>query len=259
MPYLALTRELTSSFGDGERTFVERERIDLDRARAQLEAYESALRILGCTVERLAAEPDMSDAPFIEDTAVVLDELAIITRPGAESRRRETNRVADALRFHRPTAALLAPATLDGGDVLRIGRMLYVGQSTDGDGRTNAEGLRQLRALVGSQDYRVQAVPFSGCLHLKTAVTQVAEDAVVLNPTWVSPEAFRGLRVIEVDQSEPYGGNALMLDGRVLFPEELPHTRRRLEAAGIRTLPIAIGELAKAEAGLTCCSLLMRI
>jgi len=259
MPYLAFTREITPSFASGERTFIERERIDLDRARAQLEAYESALRILGCTVERLAAEPDMSDAPFIEDTAVVLDELAIITRPGAESRRRETARVADALRFHRPTAALLAPATLDGGDVLRVGRTLYVGQSTDGNGRTNAEGLRQLRSLVGSQDYRVQVVPFSGCLHLKTAVTQVAEDAVVLNPRWVSPESFHGLTVIEVDPNEPFAANALMLDGRVLFSEEFPRTRHRVDEAGIRTMPIAMSELAKAEAGLTCCSLLMRI
>ena len=259
MTYLALTREITPSFAEGERTYVERETIDLDRARAQLDAYESALRILGCTVERLAAEPDMADAPFIEDTAVVLDELAIITRPGAESRRRETARVADALRFHRPTAALLAPAMLDGGDVLRMGRTLYVGQSTDGNGRTNAEGLRQLQALVGSQNYRVQSTPFSGCLHLKTAVTQVADDAVVLNPRWVSPKAFRGLRIIEVDQDEPLAGNALMIDGRVLFPDEFPLTRRRLEEAGIRTMPIAVSELTKAEAGLTCCSLLIRI
>ena len=259
MTYLALTREITPSFAEGERTYVERETIDLDRARAQLDAYESALRILGCTVERLAAEPDMGDAPFIEDTAVVLDELAIITRPGAESRRRETARVADALRFHRPTAALLAPAMLDGGDVLRMGRTLYVGQSTDGNGRTNAEGLRQLQALVGSQNYRVESMPFSGCLHLKTAVTQVADDAVVLNPRWVSPNAFGGVRIIEVDQDEPLAGNALMIDGRVLYPDEFPRTRRRLEEAGIRTMPIAVSELTKAEAGLTCCSLLIRI
>ena len=259
MTYLALTREITPAFSDGERTFVAREAIDLDRARSQLDGYENALRILGCTVERLAAEPDMADAPFIEDTAVVLDELAIITRPGAESRRHETTRVADALRFHRPTAALLAPATLDGGDVLRIGRTLYVGQSTDGNGRTNAEGARQLAALVASQEYRVQVVPFSGCLHLKTAVTQVAGDAVVLNPRWVSPQAFHGVRIIEVDADEPLAGNALMLDDRVLFPDEFPRTRRRLEEAGIRTMPIAASEITKAEAGLTCCSLLLRV
>lgn len=259
MAYLALTREITPAFGSGELTYLDRERVDVDRARAQHDAYESALRVLGCVVERLPAEPDMGDAAFIEDTAVVLDELAVITRPGAESRRRETARVADALRLRRPIAALLDPATLDGGDVLPIERTVYVGQSTDGNGRTNDAGLRQLEAMVASQGYRVQPVPFSGCLHLKTAVTRVADDMVVLNPRWVSPNSFPGMRVIEVDPDEPFAGNALLLERRVLFPEEFPYTRRRLEEAGIRTMPTPMSELAKAEAGLTCCSILVRL
>jgi dimethylargininase len=259
MAYLALTREITPAFGSGELTYLDRERVDVERARAQHEAYESALRVLGCEVERLAADPDLADATFIEDTAVVLDELAVITRPGAESRRRETMRVAEALRFRRPIAALLEPATLDGGDVLRIGRTLYVGHSTDGSGRTNEAGLRQLEAMVASQGYRVQAVPFAGCLHLKTAVTSVADNTVVLNPGWVSPGSFPGMRIIEVDPTEPFAGNALLLDSRVLYPEEFPYTRRRLEEAGIRTMPTPASELAKAEAGLTCCSLIVRV
>ncbi|HEX6048095.1 MAG TPA: N(G),N(G)-dimethylarginine dimethylaminohydrolase [Gemmatimonadaceae bacterium] len=259
MAYLALTREITPAFGAGELTYLDRAPVDVDRARAQLDAYESALRVFGCEVERLPADPDMGDAVFIEDTAVVLDELAVITRPGAESRRRETARVADALRLRRPIAALLDPATLDGGDVLPIERTIHVGQSTDGNGRTNDAGRRQLSAMVASQGYRVETVPFSGCLHLKTAVTRVARDAVVLNPRWVSPGAFPGMRVIEVDPDEPFAANALLLDGRVLFPEEFPYTRRRLEEAGIRTMPTPMSELAKAEAGLTCCSLLVRL
>jgi dimethylargininase len=259
MGFVALTREITPAFGAGELTYLERERVNIERARAQHAAYESALRLLGCEVERLPADPEMADAAFIEDTAVVLDELAVVARPGAESRRRETLRVAEALRGRRPIAALLEPATLDGGDVLAIGRTLYVGQSTDGNGRTNEAGVRQLAAIVRSQGYRVERVPFSGCLHLKTAATRVADDAVVLNPRWVSPAAFAGMRVIEIDPSEPFAGNALLVDARALFPAEFPLTRRRLEDAGIRTMSTPAGELAKAEAGLTCCSLLMRL
>lgn len=259
MSYLALTREITPAFGSGERTHIERERIDLDRARAQHDAYEAALRILGCEVERLPADPDMADAAFIEDTAVVLDELAIVTRPGAESRRHETLRVTDALRLRRPIAGLLAPATMDGGDVLLVGRTLYVGQSTDGNGRTNEAGMRQLEALVSSQDYRVEPVPFSGCLHLKSAATRVADDMIVINPRWVSPGVFAGVDVIEVDPSEPFAANVLLVNGRALFPEEFPRTRRRLEDVGIRTMPTPVSELAKAEAGLTCCCLLLRL
>ena len=259
MPLLALTREITPAFGAGELTYLTRQSVDVERARAQHAAYESALRILGCVVERLPADPDMGDAAFIEDTAVVLDELAIITRPGALSRRRETLRVAEALRVRRPVAAVLEPATLDGGDVLPVGGTLYVGHSTDGGGRTNDAGVRQLGALVASQGYRVQAVPFSGCLHLKTAVTRVSDDTLLLNPGWVSPGSFAGMRVIEVDPSEPFAGNALLVERRVLFPEEFPHTRRRLEDAGIRTMPTPMSELAKAEAGLTCCCLLLQL
>lgn len=259
MPYLAITREITPSFGSGEITHIERQPIDLERAIAQHDAYESALRILGCTVERVGAEPDMADATFIEDTAVVLDELAIITRPGAESRRRETARVADALRTLRPIATVLAPGTLDGGDVLVIGHTLYVGRSTDGAGRTNEDGCRQLSSLVSSQGYRVQVVPFSGCLHLKSAVTRAADDLLVLNPQWVSPTVFSGMRTVEVDPDEPYAANGLLIENRVLFSEEYPRTRRRLEEAGIRTLATPTSELAKAEGALTCGCLLLRI
>lgn len=259
MSFLALTRDITPTFASGERTYVEREKIDLDRARAQHEAYEAALRVLGCEVERLPAEAEMADAVFIEDTAVVLDELAIIMRPGAESRRHETLHVTDALRLRRPIAGLLAPATMDGGDVLSVGRTLYVGQSTDGNGRTNEAGVRQLHALVSSQDYRVEPVPFSGCLHLKSAATRVADDTILLNPGWVSPATFAGFRIIEIDPSEPGAANALLVNGRVLFAEEFPRTRRRLEDVGIRTMPTPVSELAKAEAGLTCCSLLLRL
>jgi dimethylargininase len=258
MPRLALTREVSPRIADGELTFLEPKPVDFDRARAEHDAYEAALRQLGYRVERLGADPRMADSVFIEDTAVVLDELAVITRPGAESRRAETAGVATVLRSLRPIASILAPGTLDGGDVLMIGRTLFVGQADGTQGRTNASGLRQLAAFVGSQGYTVQPMPFNGCLHLKTAATQVAEDLLLVNPAWVDPAAFPGMRALEVDPAEPFGANALWTENAVMYPAEFERTRQRLERAGVRVTPVAAGELAKVEGGVTCCSLLLR-
>ena len=247
----ALTREISPAIVHCELTHLARVPIDLDRARAEHSSYEAALRRVGCQVTRLASGPEMADAVFIEDTAVVLDEMAIIARPGAESRRGEVAAVRDTLRHHRPVAAILAPGTLDGGDVLRVGRTLYVGVGP----RTNAAGVRQLRGLSTPLGYKVVETPYRGCLHLKTAATPVADDLLVVNPDWVDPSHFAPLRTIAVDLAEPFGANALRIGDDVIYPAELPRTRARLEAAGIRVHAVAAGELAKAEGGVTCCSL----
>jgi len=250
---LALTREITPAIASCELTHLAREPIDLARARREHDAYGDALRGAGCRVERLSADDTMADAVFIEDTAVVLDELAIIARPGAESRRREVDAVRDALRAHRTVAAIVAPGTLDGGDVLRIGRRLLVG---DGP-RTNEEGRRQLAALVAPHGYRVETIAFSGCLHLKTAVTLVADDVVLCNPRWANRGALGVRGVIEVDPAEPFAGNALRIGDRVLHPAEFTRTGDRLRRAGLTVVAVPAGELAKAEGGLTCGSLLV--
>lgn len=251
---LALTREISPSILSCELTHLARTPIDLEVARVQHLAYESALRDCGCTVQRLPAGETMADAVFIEDTAVVLDELAVITRPGAASRRGEVDAVREALRGHRTLHELTAPATLDGGDVLRIGRRLLVGAGP----RSNDEGRRQLAAIVTPHGYRVEAVPFRECLHLKTAATLVGDDVVLCNPEWVDGVALGVARVITVDPAEPFGGNGVRVGGVIIYPAEFPRTRERLEQAGIRVLPVPAGELAKAEGGVTCCSLLVR-
>ena len=197
----------------------------------------------------------MPDSVFIEDAAIVLDELAVITRPGAESRRVETAAVAAAVRSYRPVAAILAPGTLDGGDVLRIGRRLMVGVGY----RSNEAGIAQLRSIVASQGYTVEAVQFTGCLHLKSAASVVADDMVLVNPEWVDARLFAPLRVIEVDPSEPFAANAVMVDGSVVYPAEHLRTLERLESAGLDVRKVPAGELAKAEGGVTCCSLLLTL
>lgn len=208
----------------------------------------------GCRVQRLPALPALPDAVFVEDTALVLDELAVITRPGAESRRPETDSVARALEAYRPLRFIEPPGTLDGGDVLRVGRQVYVGLTL----RSNADGIAQLRTILEPFGYQVTAVAVDGCLHLKTAVTQVAERTLLINPQWVAGEAFRAYSWIEVDPAEPQGANALLLNGHVIYPDGFPRTQTRLVQAGIQVRTVEASELTKAEGGVTCCSLIVR-
>jgi dimethylargininase len=257
---LALTRAVSRSLDRCELTQLSRAPIDVGRARAQHRAYEEALSALGARVISLAEEPEMPDAVFVEDTAVVVDELAVITRPGAEARRAEVESVARALAEHRPLARIEAPATLDGGDVLRAGRALFVGRS----GRTNEAGIAQLGALLGALGYTVSGVSVRGCLHLKSAVTEVADGLFLVNPEWIDAAELGAFgvgqpvpRVLEVDPSEPSAANALRLGGAVIHAAGHARTRERLERAGIRVVAVDVSELEKAEAAVTCCSLLL--
>ena len=249
---IALTRPVSASIGRCELTHLDRQPIDLHRARDQHRAYEQALVALGCRVERLPEEPDLPDAVFVEDAAIVLDELAILTRPGAASRRPETRTVARALEPYRRLAAIRAPGTLDGGDVLRVGRTLYVGLS----GRSNRAAIGQIRAWLAPLGYSVLGVEVEGCLHLKSAVTRVAADALVVNRDWLDVSALGDLCLIDVDPAEPMAANALRIGESVLYAAAYPRTRRRLEKAGIAVHTVDVSELAKAEGAVTCCSLI---
>lgn len=253
MSLLAITREVSPEIGQCELTHLSREPIDALRARQEHGAYEATLRGLGCTVQQLPAPPGMPDAVFVEDVAVVLDELAIITRPGAASRRPESASVAEVLAEHRELEHLTAPATLDGGDVLVAGRTVFVGVSS----RTNREGIDQLAAIVNRRGYRVVPVQVSGILHLKSAVGLVAPDTLLLNRRCVAANLFGAMRMIDVDPTEPSAACALAVGDAVVFADIYPRTRARLEAAGHRVAAVPLTELAKAEAGVTCCSLIV--
>jgi len=251
VPLIALTREVSDTIDQCELTHVLRKPIDVAVARAQHAAYEDALRKLGCRVERVPAAPDCPDSVFIEDTAIVLSDLAVIARPGAPSRRAETSAVAKALRPYRRLLTLEAPGTLDGGDVLTIGRTLFIGQTE----RSNAGGIKQMRLLLSPMGYTVIGVPVNGCLHLKSAVTQVAKETLLIHPSWVDASAFVSFEVIEVDPSEPYAANALRIGDRIIYPTAFPKTARWIEARGIEVRTVDVSELAKAEGAVTCCSL----
>lgn len=219
---------------------------------AEHAAYEAALRSAGATVVRAPAEPELPDAVFVEDTAIALDEVAVMTRPGAATRRREVESMASTLAAYKPIARIQPPATIDGGDVLRVGRRIYVGLSS----RTNPEAIAQLGTLLAQWDYEVVPVPFHGCLHLKSAVTQVGMRQLLMNDRYVQAASFRDMDILTVAPAEPDGANALLIGESVIYPAHHTATRERLVRAGVRVIPVPAGEIAKAEGGVTCCSIL---
>ena len=251
---IAVTREVSPSLAACELSFVEREPIDVARAIEQHREYQRVLGALGCEVRVLPAQVQMPDSVFVEDVAIVLDEIAVMTRPGAESRRGEGASVAAVLRRHRSVCVIEAPGTLDGGDVLCIGRRVYVGESA----RSNPTGIAQLRAILAEYGYRVTGVPTHGCLHLKSAVTALDDDTVLLQPRWVDRAWFADFRIIEVDPDEEHAANVLRIGSALVLPASFPRTRDRLLDAGYEVTVVDVSELQKAEGAVTCCSLVFR-
>ena len=248
----AITRAVSPAMVRCELSFIERKPIDLARAQRQHEAYELLLAKLGARVISLPAEPDLPDSMFVEDPVVVLDELGVILPLGTESRRGEASSLAQELAKYRKLEYVRLPGTLEGGDVLRVGRKLFVGLSK----RSNAEGIRQFAEIVKPHNYEVIPVTVTGCLHLKSAVTQIADNVLLANRAWFDVTPFAGFDWIDVDPAEPHAANALALGGTVIFPASFPRTRGRIGSLDYHVIPLDISELQKAESGLTCSSLL---
>jgi dimethylargininase len=251
---LAITRSPSATMANCELTHLDRVQIDMGLLSRQHARYVEILEELELEVLELPAEPTLPDAVFVEDAAVVLDELAVITRPGAESRRAETASIARALSTHRRVLHIEAPGTLDGGDVLVLGRQLYVGRST----RSNQEGIEQLARILSPFNYSVAGVEVRGCLHLKSAACAIGDDALLIQEDWLDPKQFQGARLLHTHPGEDGAANVVRLDRDVIFPLAFPRTAERLEGYGLRVHQLDYSELAKAEGGVTCCSLLLR-
>jgi dimethylargininase len=251
MHLTAITREVSPSINNCELSFHARQPIDVAKAIAQHKAYQDCLAQLGVRVVSLPAEPDLPDAVFVEDAAVVVDEVAVITNMGAPSRRPEARSLVDPLSRYRPVKYLAEPAALDGGDVLRVGRRIFVGLSQ----RTNRAGFFELRDILSAYDYQVAPVEVRGCLHLKSACSQIADDTILVNRSWIDVDPLRGFELIDVPEEEPAGANALLIKDVVIIAASFPKTRMLLERRGFRVRTIDLSELQKAEAGVTCTSL----
>lgn len=250
---LALTRRVSPRFNECEITHIERAPIDLEIARAQHGAYVRLLEELGCQTIELPEEPDLPDSVFVEDTAFILPEVAVITRPGADSRKPEIETIIPALAPHRPLLRVKEPASVDGGDVLVAGKQIFIGLST----RSNLESVAQLNTLLAEFGYTVRGVKTTGCLHLKTAVTRIDDATLLINPNWADPSNFPGFDLIEADASEPFAANCLPVRGKIIYPATFPKTQKRLEQNGYFIASVDLSELAKAEGAVTCCSLII--
>jgi dimethylargininase len=249
---VALTREPSSSLVAGERTFRAREPIDLETVRSQHAAYRHTLAECGARVITLPALDHLPDAVFVEDTAVVLDEAALLLPMGVDSRRAEPSEVAGELARWREIVPLPEGCRVEGGDVVRLGRTLYVGRT----GRTEELGIRALAAAAAPRGYRVIPVEVSGCLHLKSACSALDDRTILANPEWIDASAIEAERVIAVPSGEPDAANVLAIGGAVLLQAGCPRTAERVARAGFAVRVVDVSELAKAEGSLTCLSLL---
>ena len=250
----AITRDVNESMGDCELTFLPRVRINAGLALQQHQQYQSALSSLGCEIVTVPTESGLADSVFIEDTAMVLDEIAVMCRPGAESRRAEVAGVGDVLQQYRTLASIQPPGTLDGGDLLRVGKVIYAGLSA----RSNQSGIEQLRRIVADYGFSVETVETTKCLHLKSAVSEVAPDTLLINPNWIDKSAFVNCELIDVDEEEPHAANALRVGRSVIYPSSFPRTMEILSQRGINVTPVDLSELQKAEGAVTCCSLVFK-
>lgn len=250
--HVAITRRPGPALERCELTHLARAGIDLERAEDQHRCYRAALAELGCRVVDLEPLAEHPDGPFVEDVAVVLDEIAVLPTLGASSRRGESASIAAVLRDWRAIEALEV-GTLDGGDVLVHGSTLYVGRST----RTSHGALRALAHLVLPHGYRVKAVEVSGILHLKSALTLLDEESALVSRRFVNLERVRGLELVDVHPAEPRAGCALRVGDGLIASSSFPRTSEILARRGHRVIELELDEFEKAEAGATCLSLLI--
>ncbi len=234
-----------------ERTYVDEQLIDYDLALTQHAAYCDALRDAGADVATLDANRSLPDCVFVEDTAIVLDELAVMMSMGAASRRTEPPAIERALSRWRRIERVALPGTIDGGDVVRAGKSLFVGKSP----RTNAAGIAALRETVRPFGYDVTAVPVTQCLHLKTACSALPDGRFLVNPEWIDGSPLPRSSLLHVPRAEPWSGDVLVVGEHIIASDAFPETADLLASNGFDVATVSVSEFAKAEGGVTCLSL----
>lgn len=250
----ALLNRPSTALSECTLTYISRNSIDFHRAMEQHMAYAKALEDLGVEVKILNLNKTMPDGVFIEDTAVVLDELAVITSMGTPDRRNELPEITAEVRKYRKAVEIPLPATIEGGDVLRIGRKIYIGETL----RTNKDAISFFTQIVEPLSYQVVPVEVSGCLHLKTGITALDDETFLANPEWINLSPLKGCRIVEVPENESFGGNVLVVNGKVLMNAAYPRTIDLVASLGFNIMSVDISEFGKAEAGLTCMSLVFK-
>ena len=256
MPGLAFTRAVSPKLAECALTHLAREPIDVAVATAQHDRYERALGAAGFNVIRLPELSGHADGVFVEDTAILLDGHVVVTRPGAPTRAQEVKTTASGLAAHFEVQRIES-GHVDGGDVLRIGRTLYVGLSS----RTDIEGMAALGRIAGRLGFETVAATLRNCLHLKSAATLGGHDpagklVLMYNAHAVDPEQFAGVEAVMVHEDEPTAANVLRVGDRLIMPAGNRRTADLLNERGFQVLELEVSELEKAEAGVTCMSLI---
>ena len=248
---VAITHVPSPNMQRGERTFVDELVVDYELSLRQHAEYRAALQRCGAEVIVLDVNRTMPDCVFVEDTAIVLRELAVMMSPGAESRRGEPAGIEPSLRQFREVRRVKRPATIDGGDVVVAGRSVYVGESP----RTNSEGIAALRETLAPFGYSVTGVPVRQCLHLKTACSALPDGRFLVNAEWIETSPLPAERLVSVPADEPWAGDVLVIGNQIILSEAFPQTADLLSKLGFDTIPVAVSEFAKVEGGVTCLSL----
>jgi dimethylargininase len=227
-------------------------RPDYDLALKQHEGYIQALKFCGLEITILPPENDFPDSTFVEDTALLTPEVAIITNPGAESRKDEINTMQPVIEgFYKNVSKILKPGTLEAGDVMMVGNHYYIGLSD----RTNAEGAAQLTAILEEYVMAASVVEIGEMLHLKSGVSYLENNMLLAVEQLESHQAFKHLDIIPVPQDESYAANSLWINGIILVPEGFPVTLQNIIDAGYETIVLDMSEFRKLDGGLSCLSL----
>jgi dimethylargininase len=248
---LALTHSPSWQLAHCELTHLGRQRIDTELARRQHRAYCVALQEAGVEVHTFSMNRQYADSAFVEDIAIVLDEMIILGAMGAKSREPETVAWCDILAKYRPIHKLPCGATMEGGDVLRIGKDLLIGLSS----RTNAFAIEAVAETLRPLGYNVRGVPVSNCLHLKTACTALNDECLLINPNWINANLLPRKKILEA--TDEWGANVVRLPDRLLANDQNRATIEQLRDANFNVCSVELSEFAKAEAGATCLSLLI--
>lgn len=247
---VAMTHVPSPLLQECELTFVESETIDIEKANVQHKKYCAMLERCGAKVIVLDENLACPDSVFVEDPIIVFDEVAVLTSMGVESRRAESASMEKVFSKYRHVVPIHLPAKIEGGDVLKVGKKIFVGESA----RTNREGIQALEAIINPFGYEVVSVQVTGCLHLKTGVTALDEKTVLINSDWVDADAFHGFTKVEVPENEPFGANVLKIGEILCMNEAFPESITLVKSLGYSVETVNISEFVKAEAGLTCMS-----
>jgi dimethylargininase len=253
MPLIGITHVPPHTLELGERTYVSRTPIDMPLALRQHAAYCALLRELGADVRTLETNASHADAVFVEDTALVLDEVAIMMMPGAKSRRQEPHGIEREISKYRSIRRIELPATIDGGDIFVVGKRIFVGASQ----RSNAGGAQELAELVEPFGYSVRRVGLRDCLHLKSASCPLPDGSILANPEWLADVGeFGGLSVHQIAREEPFAADVATIGETVIMSETNPRTADIVRSLGFQVRATALSEFEKAEGGVTCLSIL---